>query len=91
MRTTELNIPDNTVALEEGVKVFSSDREQVGDVERVYSEPEEQRVTHLVISQGLISKEKKLIPTLWVDSVIEDKVWLSVAKDFVENLPEYTP
>ncbi len=40
---TEFNIPDDTVPLEAGAKVVSSDGDHVGDVERVYMEEEEQR------------------------------------------------
>jgi len=86
---TEQNIPDDTVPLEEGAKVVGSKGEHIGDVERVYTEPKEQRATHLLISHGLISKERKLIPTLWVKGILEDKVQLSVEKDFVERLPAY--
>jgi uncharacterized protein YrrD len=90
-RTTEPNIPEGTVPLNEGAKVFSSDDKHVGDVERVYSEPEENRVTHLLISKGLISTEKKLIPTMWVEGVFENHIRLSVGNDFIESLPQYTP
>lgn len=38
MRRTELNIPDDTVPLEEGAKVVSRDGDHVGDVERVYAD-----------------------------------------------------
>jgi uncharacterized protein YrrD len=89
-RRTELNIPEDTVPLEEGAKVFSSDDEHVGDVERVYAGEDEQRVTHLLISHGLISKVRRLIPTMWVEHVLTDRVRLSVNKDFVEGLPEYS-
>jgi uncharacterized protein YrrD len=91
VRKTELNIPDDTVALEEGAKVISREGDHVGDVERVYAEEEEQRVTHVLVSQGLVSKTRKLIPTMWVKRVFEDEVHLSISKNFVENLPEYAP
>jgi uncharacterized protein YrrD len=91
LRKTEVNIPDDTVALEEGAKVLSREGDHVGDVERVYAEEEDQRVTHVLISQGLVSKTRKLIPTMWVKQVLEDEVHLSISKTFVENLPEYAP
>jgi len=91
IRKTELNIPDDTVPLEEGAKVVSTEGDHVGDVERVYAEEEEQRVTHLLISKGLVSKTRKLIPSMWVESVSEDSVRLSISKNFVEGLPEYSP
>jgi uncharacterized protein YrrD len=90
LRQTELNIPDDTVPLEEGAKVVSAEGDQVGEVERVYAEEEEQRVTHILISKGLISKTRKLIPTMWVEHVREDEVRLSISKNFVEDLPEFS-
>jgi uncharacterized protein YrrD len=89
VRKTEINIPSGTVPLEEGAKVVSSEGEHVGDVERVYADEEKQRVTHLLISQGLISKSRKLIPSMWVGSVRENEVRLSVAERFVETLPQH--
>jgi uncharacterized protein YrrD len=86
---TEKNIPEGTVALEEGAKVIGSDGERVGDVERIFTDPLEERATHLLISEGLILKEKKLVPTGWMSNVFEDEVHLSVDSDFVESLPEY--
>ena len=86
---TKQNIPDGTVAMEEGAKVFSNEGAHVGDVERIYADEAEQRVTHLLISKGLISKSHKLIPSMWVASVSEDVVRLSVDEPFVESLPEY--
>lgn len=90
LRRTELNIPDDTVPLEEGAKVVSSEGDHVGDVERVYAEEEEQRGTHLLISQGLISTSQKLITSMWVDRVFEDEARLSISKAFIEELPEYS-
>lgn len=90
-RRTELNIPDGTVPLEEGAKVVSSEGEHVGDVQRIYTEEDEQRATHLLISKGLVTKTTKLIPTMWVEQVLENEVHLSISQDFVNGLPEYTP
>lgn len=88
---TEKNIPEGTVALEEGAKVISRDGKHVGDVERIFTEPQEDRATHLLISEGLILKQKKLVPTTWMSTVLEDEVHLSVNSDLVESLPEYKP
>jgi uncharacterized protein YrrD len=91
VRRTDTNIPKGTVALEEGAKVLSADGEHVGDIEKVFADDEEQRVTHLVISQGLVSKSRRLIPSMWVESVSEEIVRLSVGERFIEALPQYTP
>jgi len=86
---TERNIPDDTIPLEEGAAVVSRNGEKVGQVERVYTDPDEHRATHFSISQGLISKDRKIIPTMWVDRVLEDRIQLSVEEDLIERLPSY--
>lgn len=86
---TETAIPEGTVALEEGAKVFSSDEEDIGNIEHVIVDQDEERATHLVVSRGLLSKEYKLIPTLWITDVMEDKVYLSIGSDMFERLPDH--
>ncbi len=86
---TDRNIPEGTVALKTGAKVISSDDERVGDIEEVLTEPEADRATHFVVSEGVLLKQKKLIPTHWISTVLEDRVLLSVDAQVVENLPEY--
>jgi len=88
---TERNIPEGTVALKEGAKVISRDDEHVGDVEAVLTDPDEDRATHLVISQGLLLKERKLVPTSWVSAVMSDEVHLAVGSRLIEGLQEYEP
>jgi uncharacterized protein YrrD len=88
---TKKNIPEGTVAVQEGAKVIGSDGEHIGDIERIFTDPLEDRATHLLIAEGLILKEKRLIPTGWMSTVLEDEVHLSVDSQFVESLPEYQP
>lgn len=63
IRTTQ-NIPDGTVALEEGAKVLSADDKDVGNIEQLIVDPQDKRVTHFVVSEGLFFKERRLIPVL---------------------------
>jgi len=86
---TEKAIPDDTVALEEGAAVVSNDGEDIGEIERVFVDQEENRATHIVVSRGLLSKEHKLVPTLWITKVMEDKIYLSIDSDLFERLPEH--
>ncbi len=86
---TETNIPNSTVALKEGAPVYSADDERVGTLERVYTDHSSHRATHLVISQGLIFTNRKLIPTSWVNQVSEDRVDLSLEARELNNLPDY--
>jgi uncharacterized protein YrrD len=86
---TVQNIPGNTVPLKEGSNVISSDDEHVGDVERLFVNPDSNRATHFLVSQGLLFKEQKLVPADWVRSVEEDKVRLAVPSRLLERLPAY--
>jgi uncharacterized protein YrrD len=90
VRRTEKNIPEGTVALAEGAKVLSEDGEHVGNIETLITDPNE-HVTHLVVSSGLLMKERKIIPAHWLGSVTEDEVNLSVESRLMERLPEYHP
>ena len=86
---TRRNIPEDTVPLKEGTDVVSSDGEHVGDVERLFLEEGSNKVTHFVISQGLLFKDRKLVPAHWVKSVEEDGVHLVVSSQLLERLPSY--
>jgi len=86
---TERNIPDDTVALQKGARVVSADGEHVGDAEEFFIDGDSQRVTHLLISEGLLFKKKRIIPSYWVASVDEDEIRLAVNAAIVEALPEY--
>lgn len=86
---TRDTLPEGTVALEEGAKVLSRDEKHVGDIEELIVEPEENRVTHFVIREGLLFKEHKLVPVTWITMIEEDEVHLSVSASVLEKLPKY--
>jgi uncharacterized protein YrrD len=86
---TKRNIPEDTIPLKEGTDVISADGEHVGDVERLVVAPDSNQVTHLVISQGLLFKDRKLVPVHWLKLVEEEKVHLSVPTRLLERLPSH--
>lgn len=88
---TKQNIPDEAVAVKEGSKVISSDGRHVGNVERLFIETDSNRATHFLISQGLLFKDRKLVPIRWVRTMKEDKVQLAVSSNVLESLPSYKP
>ena len=90
IRRTEKNIPEGMVALAEGAKVLAEDGKHLGNIETLVTDPNE-RVTHLVISSGLLMKERKIIPSHWLSAVTDDEVHLSVDSRLLERLPEYHP
>lgn len=81
------NIPDDAVALEEGADVTDTDGRHLGTIEDVYTEPETFKVSHLLVSSGMIKKDKKIIPAAWVKDIVEDAVQLHVKERVFENLP----
>jgi uncharacterized protein YrrD len=86
---TEQNIPEGTIALKEGARVFSDDDQHVGNVVRVFTESPSDRVTYFLISEGFIFKEKKLIPVSWIREIQEGEIHLSVGTSVLDKLHEY--
>jgi sporulation protein YlmC with PRC-barrel domain len=86
---TTRNIPEDTIPLKEGTDVISSDGEHVGDVERLYVDAESNKTTHFLISQGMLFKDRKLVPAHWVRTVEEDRVYLVVSSRLLERLPAH--
>lgn len=91
VQKTEKNIPDGMIALAQGAKVVAEDGEHVGNIETLITDPKDDRVTHVVVSSGLLLKERKIIPAYWLSSVSDDEVHLSVESRLLERLPEYHP
>jgi hypothetical protein len=87
----EQNIPEGTVALKEGAKVLTADDKHIGNVDRVLADPSDERATHLIITQGLLTKEKKLIPMEWVMMLGEESVHLNVTEAEINALDSTSP
>lgn len=85
----EQNIPDNTVGLSEGAEVVTVDDEKVGEVSRVIVDGASKRATHIVVSQGWLLKERKLIPTSWIREISENRVQLGIEKAQFEHLRQF--
>jgi uncharacterized protein YrrD len=82
---TERHIPEQTVALKEGATVISADGQNVGNIERIFVNPDTDRVMSFLVSKGLISKEKMLIPSVWVSRFGEHEVQLTVGSRLLEK------
>lgn len=85
----EQNIPDNTIGLNEGAQVITVDDEKVGEVSRVIVDGGSKRATHIVVSQGWLLKERKLIPTSWIREFRENTVRLGIEKAQFEHLRRF--
>lgn len=86
---TERHIPAGTVPLQEGASVTAANGEHVGDIAIVLTDPTSNRATHFVIEEGLLFKERKLVPTSWINTVNEQAVQLAVGSQLLDSLPEY--
>lgn len=83
------NIPKGEVALKEGAKVLGSDGQTVGEVEKVLTEDQKDRITGLLVTKGTLNRHKRIIPVNWIKRIKEDGVELAVTAGFVENLKDY--
>ena len=82
-------VPEGSTVLKEGARVISADHRHVGNVEEVIASPDSGHITHLVISSGLLFKNRKLVPTAWIDHLEDDGVYLSVKSSFLGSLEPY--
>jgi uncharacterized protein YrrD len=87
---TEQNIPEGTVALKQGAKVISAEGKEVGSVDEVLTDAQASRATDLVISQGMLIREKKRVPVNWISMVGEDEVHLAVVARTLDRLRPYS-
>ncbi len=83
------NIPQGTVSVKEGSRVYSSDGKHIGNVDRLLVDSDSGRVTNLVIAKGVLLKEHKQIPVDWIADIIEDEVRLAMDAAFISRLPDY--
>lgn len=83
----EQNIPSGTIAVKEGAKVMTSEGKVVGKMESMLADaPADHQVTHLLVSKGLLTEEKKLVPINWVETLGEEEIKLNVEEYSVQEL-----
>ena len=62
--------------LREGTSVFTWDDKDVGHIARVVMNPVSKEVTHVVIRQGFLFTEDKVLPIDYIATASEDRVVL---------------
>lgn len=85
----ERTIPENLVALKAGARVKGQDGGHLGNVERVFTDPETGEVTHFVVSHGFLKNGKKEIPVQWARMIDENEIELVIPGKEFKDLPEY--
>ena len=85
---SRLNIPDETVVVSEGARVMSADDQRVGSLEEVQTEPEADRATHFVVTDGFWNKNRKRVPVAWVETILDDEIRLTVNAQTIRDLSD---
>lgn len=86
---TNRNVPEDAVALEDNAKVISADGKHVGNIVKVFSNAENDCITHLLVSRGILFKEERLIPVEWIDKAGEGTLNLAVESSLLNRLQPY--
>jgi sporulation protein YlmC with PRC-barrel domain len=83
----EEQIPDGTLSIHPGASVEATDG-HVGQVREFIIDPQNDRVTHLVLREGhLWGKKDVTIPLDQIERIEEDVIFLKLDKADVERLP----
>lgn len=84
------NIPEGAIALHEGAPVVDVYGEPIGKVVDVITGHQADRLSHIVVSEGLLRKSKRLVPAQWIDKITDERVRLAVGAEYLaSSLPEY--
>jgi sporulation protein YlmC with PRC-barrel domain len=80
-------IPEGELALLRGARVEATDG-RVGRVDELLIDPEDNRITHLVLREGHLWGQKEVtIPVSEIERIAEDTVHLKIDKRTIESLP----
>lgn len=82
-------IPMGSVAVEEGAEVRGYAGDRVGELTSFLTDPDDDRLSHIVVEQGTLVKHKKLVPAEWIEAMDEDRVRLAVTAATVDTLRDY--
>jgi uncharacterized protein YrrD len=83
----DLGQPASYLILKQGAPVYASDGEQVGRVEEVRADQENDIFDGLVIVHGMLARGEHYVPADQVDEIYERGVVLRVDAAGVESLP----
>ncbi len=82
----ERNIPDRLTALEAGVRVFASDRHQVGRLDRIVTTDQGQP-SRIVVEDGGLLRHRRALSIDQVRDIAENVIVLDATRDEVEAIP----
>ena len=84
----DLGAPSSYLALADGVPVYSSDGEELGKVEHVLAEPEEDIFDGFVIDTSVLPGGHRFVDAPEVEAIYERGVVLKIDAAAAEDLPE---
>ncbi len=73
----------------DGTHVFTADNQDVGTVDRIVIDPRTDELTHIVVQQGFLFTEDKVVPIELVASANEDRIVLRPDAGDLEHLPPF--
>jgi len=86
----ERNIPDRLAAVEVGIPVFASDREDVGRLDRVITD-DSGFPSYIVVNDGGLRPESRAVPIAWVEDIAENVILLAARSRMVRAIPPLGP
>jgi hypothetical protein len=87
---TDLGQPSSYIALEEGTKVYSSDRRELGEVQHVLADPGLDVFDGFVLDTTALPGGHRFVDASQVTEVYERGVVLKIDASAAERLPEPT-
>lgn len=81
-------LPFGKESIQKGVDVVSLDDEVIGSVKELVLDPRTDRISHLLVADGLLFKREFMIPIEWVKSIENSRLDLFVDSKVVEKIPE---
>jgi hypothetical protein len=87
----DLGAPTSYLALEKGVPVYSSESEQVGEVEHVLADPDADVFDGIILDMSAGPGGHRFVDAPEVQSIHERGVVLALGRAEAERLPEPAP
>jgi uncharacterized protein YrrD len=84
----EEDLPPDNVDLGPNTDVICLDG-PAGTVDRVITEGESDRVTHLIVHRGTLFAKERVVPVTLIDRVTDAGVFLTISAEELDNLPEF--
>jgi hypothetical protein len=87
----DLGAPTSYLTLAEGVQVYSNDGQELGKVEHVLAEPEEDVFDGFVIDTSILPGGHRFVDAPEVATIYERGVVIKLDAEAAKNLPEPSP